>query len=195
MGTAFTEQEKANIREKLLQQAQECLAKYGMRKTSVEQLARGAGISKGAFYSFYKTKEHLYFALLERWQEEMYAIAEQSMQKASGLPNAQRAAQILLDIIRMMDKSYMADFMADDMPYLLRKLPHGVLENHFELDDISIARFAQTVGIELKCDTQLAAATIRALILMLRQKHTIGEEHFESVAEILIRGACEQLVA
>lgn len=37
----------------------------GMRQTTVDQLVEAAGISKGAFYKFYSSKEMLFLDLLE----------------------------------------------------------------------------------------------------------------------------------
>ncbi|MGH2331574.1 TetR/AcrR family transcriptional regulator [Thermoanaerobacter mathranii] len=42
---------------RLIAAAKECLQKYGVKKTSVEQLTKMAGISKGSFYIFYGSKE------------------------------------------------------------------------------------------------------------------------------------------
>jgi AcrR family transcriptional regulator len=48
-----------------------CLRIYGIRKTNVEELTEAAGISKGAFYSFYPSKEELFMDILEEIEEEV----------------------------------------------------------------------------------------------------------------------------
>jgi AcrR family transcriptional regulator len=60
MPKAFTEQEKELIRKRLLEQGHKQFSAYGLRKTNIEELAEASGISKGAFYLFYTSKEALF---------------------------------------------------------------------------------------------------------------------------------------
>src|SRR5437762_14151525 len=66
MPKGFSEREREIIREKLLAKGKEYFGAHGVKKTNVEDLARAAGISKGAFYAFYDSKEELYFDILGR---------------------------------------------------------------------------------------------------------------------------------
>ena len=68
MATAFTEQELNIISAKLKDAARHCAGTFGVRKTTVDQLAAAADISKGTFYKFYPSKEALFFELLEEMQ-------------------------------------------------------------------------------------------------------------------------------
>ena len=54
MATAFTDKEKEVIRKKLHKAAKECLQRYGVRKTTVDQMVEMVDISKGSFYNFYQ---------------------------------------------------------------------------------------------------------------------------------------------
>ena len=82
MSTAFTDEEKKLIRKKLQKVARECLKRYGVRKTTVDQMVAMADISKGSFYNFYSSKEMLFFTVLEEYQIDiMNRLAEQLEQK------------------------------------------------------------------------------------------------------------------
>ncbi|MFH1513530.1 MAG: helix-turn-helix domain-containing protein, partial [Bacillota bacterium] len=59
MPKSFSDAERAYIKERLLREAEACLAAYGVRKTTVDELVRRAGIPKGTFYLFYASKEAL----------------------------------------------------------------------------------------------------------------------------------------
>lgn len=60
MPRAFTETEKERIRSRLIESGRECFARYGLAKTSIEDLVRPAGIAKASFYLFFESKEALY---------------------------------------------------------------------------------------------------------------------------------------
>src|SRR5574339_469609 len=65
MPKAFTEQEKDIIRAQMREKATKLFERQGLKKTSVDELAQAAGISKGAFYLFYESKEELFMEILE----------------------------------------------------------------------------------------------------------------------------------
>src|SRR5258708_14339068 len=80
MPKAFTEQEKELIRKRLLEQGHKQFSAYGLRKTNIEELAEAAGISKGAFYLFYASKEALFMDVVEqveqRFLQELFAMVD-----------------------------------------------------------------------------------------------------------------------
>ena len=53
----FTDEEKENLREKMLEAGFPLLKHYGMTHTSVAKITQAAGIAVGTFYSFWKNKE------------------------------------------------------------------------------------------------------------------------------------------
>lgn len=65
MPRAHTDQERQAIRERLLATGRERFARFGLQKTTVADLARGAGIGKGSFYQFFDCKESLFLAIQE----------------------------------------------------------------------------------------------------------------------------------
>lgn len=51
MARSFTEREKENIKKSLQEACKQSWTQYGYKKTSVDDLCKQAGISKGAFLS------------------------------------------------------------------------------------------------------------------------------------------------
>src|SRR5260221_613020 len=80
MPNAFTAQEKELIRRRLLEQGYKQFSAYGLRKANIEELAEAAGISKGAFYLFYASKEALFMDVVEqveqRFRQEIFAMVD-----------------------------------------------------------------------------------------------------------------------
>ena len=52
-------------RQAILQAAIQAFAAYGFRKTSMDDIARGAGMSRPALYLHYRNKEDIFRALIE----------------------------------------------------------------------------------------------------------------------------------
>ena len=80
MPKGFTEHEKELIGKRLLEQGYRQFSAYGLKKTNIEEIAEAAGISKGAFYNFYESKEALFMDVIElaeiRFRQEMLAVID-----------------------------------------------------------------------------------------------------------------------
>jgi AcrR family transcriptional regulator len=57
-------------RRKLLDAAKRIFAQDGFEAARLEDIAAGAGYTRGAFYSHFKSKEDIFFALFEEWVRE-----------------------------------------------------------------------------------------------------------------------------
>ena len=75
MSRSFTDYEKDNIRKSLLEACKQSWTQYGYKKTSVDELCKHAGISKGAFYLFcarYRNKSAI--RLLRLWKNKKTGV-------------------------------------------------------------------------------------------------------------------------
>lgn len=189
---AFTEQQGERIRKDLLDEALRCAVTIGMRKTSVEQLTEAAGIAKGSFYKFFPTKEMLFFAVLENIHTETYAAAEKALQESAALPPTERATKIALAACHYLSNTKAMTFIEKDAEYLLRRIPADIKAAHYHNDEVHIRQILETSGLAPKGGMELAAATIRGLILTVSHQGEIGTL-YSQVLETLVRGACKEL--
>jgi AcrR family transcriptional regulator len=60
----------AATRQKLLEAAKRIFARDGFEAARLEDIAAGAGYTRGAFYANFDSKEDIFFALLEEWVRE-----------------------------------------------------------------------------------------------------------------------------
>ena len=74
MPKGFTEKQRENIQKALLNTGKTLFSQYGLNKTSIGDLTKAVGISQGAFYQFYPSKEMLYYTVLK--EEEIYIKAQ-----------------------------------------------------------------------------------------------------------------------
>ena len=193
MVKAFSKVEKEMIKEKLKAAAKECVGKYGMKKTTVDELVECAEISKGAFYKFYETKEMLFFEMLEDLHLEVYGKALETLKINKKISEKERLVEAFLEAIRVMEENNMMDFLENELYFLLRKIPEKVKETHYHSDDYHIKELMDKSGFEFLVTKEVAAGAVRALILTISHKKEIGESYKE-VMELLVRGICDRLV-
>ena len=67
MPVALTEQDVAERRSKVLEAARWCFLNFGFSKTSLEDIAKRAGISRTLLYRTFKDKEDIFTAVFAHW--------------------------------------------------------------------------------------------------------------------------------
>jgi len=91
-------QTKGNI----LEAAERLFAVQGYEATSVSMICDAAGVSKGAFYHHYKTKQSVFLELMQRWleglDEQLVLIEESTLDVKEGLLSMGEIIGQVLDI-------------------------------------------------------------------------------------------------
>jgi AcrR family transcriptional regulator len=191
MGKGFTENEKAVIRRKLRKAAEEALVKTGIRKTSVDELAFKAGISKGAFYIFYKTKELLFFEVIVSFHDKLQNDFLEIFRSSENL-NVDYLTELIYNLLKRDQDFFVAILSNGEIEYLQRKLSKDIMEDHFEDDE----KFFSEILTGLNVDNfylEVFSGGIRAIFVSMLYKKIIGEEYFEETMKYMIKGMILQL--
>lgn len=193
MATAFTSEEKEVIRKKLHKVAKECLQRYGVKKTTVDQMAAMVDISKGSFYNFYSSKEMLFFTVLEEYQiDVMNRLTEQLGMETKIDTN--RLVQLLYDFYQDFRYSFMYTiFKNHEMELLIRKLPKEVITNHHLIDDRMVKKIVSRINIRENVSVEIVSALFRTIAMTILHIEEIGEEQFDTTLRLVIQGVVEQI--
>lgn len=190
MSRGFNSYEKQMIRNSLIEQGKFLFSKYGFQKTSIREITKDVGIAQGTFYSFFKSKEELYFVILE---SEEKGIREQlfNVEKFK----EQQPKKVIKDILHQM--IYIIEtnplirqlFLGTNMEDMLRKLPPDLLEKHFRNDSTSLITIIETwrsEGVIFKENPEVIAGVLRSLFVLTLHQHEIGETVYRETVEVLI---------
>lgn len=193
MTKGFNERERETIREKLMDAAEICWGRYGLKKTSVDELVAMANISKGSFYLFYPSKEHLFMDVFDRIDQRSKAELFRIVQDATG-----NRKEIVVSVIRYLvgevkKTPWVLEMHQGDLELLLRKLPPERVEKHLKDDDNAMDTLFQLLGIRTEVDPKLLSGVFRSIFLLLLHKQEIGEDIFDSVIEYLLGSIVDKL--
>ena len=193
MATAFTAEEKEVIKRKLHTVAKECLQRYGVKKTTVDQMAAMVDISKGSFYNFYSSKEMLFFAVLEEYQiDVMNRLTEQLDMEAK--IDTSRLVELLYDFYQGFRYSFMYTiFKNNEMELLIRKLPKEAITNHHLIDDRMVKKIVSRINIRENVSVEIVSALFRTIAMTILHIEEIGEEQFDIALKFVIQGIVEQI--
>ena len=152
MPKSYSEQEREYIRKRLKEEAAKCLAKYGVRRTTVDEIVKRVNIPKGTFYLFYKSKELLLFEVIQEQQE---TVNRKLYQTISGIANTELSAEKLTDVIfefyKMTEEMLILKLIdVDEVELLVRKLPREIVEEHFQDDTDTIEKIFALLPVKRK---------------------------------------------
>ncbi len=94
MARAFTEQEKSEIREQLMEAALDLFHENGSKALSIKELTKRVGIAQGSFYNFWKDKDALIVDLISYRSLQKLSILEEDFSSSVFNP-----IDFLVDII------------------------------------------------------------------------------------------------
>ena len=194
MATAFSAAECALITQRLLQSARRHASLEGMTKTTVDDLAADAQISKGAFYRFYASKELLFLDMLNHWQREIFAKGHQMLEENAHLPMQERTAAAFRAVLQSILRNPIEKFIVRDLPVLLRRVSPAILENHYRSEEEFLVEVIRSVGVKLRVPERTAAAAIHILALSIAHADQVGPSYTDGLGA-LVDAACHQLIA
>lgn len=96
MPKSYSDQEREYITKRLKEEAAACMAQYGIRRTTVDEIVNRVNIPKGTFYLFYKSKELLLFEVI---QEQHETVNRELFKAISEIAHTDFSAEKLTDLI------------------------------------------------------------------------------------------------
>lgn len=194
MPRSYSEQEREYIRKRLKEEAAKCLAQYGVRRTTVDEIVQRVHIPKGTFYLFYPSKELLLFDAI---QEQHERITSELYQAISDLAGTELSAEKLTDVIvEFFQKTETMPILklldAGEVELLARKLPREVVADHLQDDTDTIEKMFALLPVPKEVDIRVMSAVFHAIYYASLHKEEIGEA-YEKALRALIYGIVTQV--
>lgn len=196
MPKSYTEQERAYIIERLKEEATDCLTKYGVKKTTVDELVKRVKIPKGTFYLFYPSKELLLFEVfLELHEKIELQLLEGFAQIEKDNITLEQMTDLIFRFYKIADESPLIKLLTSgDIELLARKLPKEAISEHFVQDDFLIEKIFSMVPNVKDKDVETFSTAFRNIFFTMVYKKEMGEKNYDESLKLLIRGLVIQLL-
>ena len=188
MSKSFSNHERELIKEKLQECCEECWGKYGYKKTNVGELCKMAGISTGAFYLFYSSKELLFVDTMFRIQERFNTLIEQIMPEN---PTRTDFANVFKRIFHELEKMPWVLKLNEDYNIIIRKLPEDFLETCYKQDVMDLAAMSERYKLNPKIRLELLASISYILGFSSPMMPIVGE-HYAEAMDLIIDSIVEK---
>ena len=188
MPKAFSEHEKEAIRAQMQEKGKQLFERQGIKKTSVNELAQAAGISKGAFYLFYESKEELLMEILEGLEADFRTrIFDFSIRPDKNA--RQLLARLFKDVLLTWDEyPLLKNFGRAEYEYLARKLPAKRIQAHANRDDEFVQELLRRIkreGVSVKASPRVVSNLMKSLFFVGLHREDLGAEAYMESMEIL----------
>ena len=177
MPKAFTEHEKDLISKRLIEQGYKLFSVYGLKKTSIEELAQAAGISKGAFYLFYESKEALFMDVAELAEQHFRQEILATVDLPGPSPRA-RLFAILKKGISLLKTIPLLQFLTgSDYDLIFRRTPPEKFQEHLANDRVffdELIAHCQKAGISIQAQPDDIITLLYPLVLSILHEDEYG---------------------
>ncbi len=189
MARAFTQANIDQIKRDLLQKGREYFIRYGLKKTSVEELAKAAGIAKGSFYKFFDSKEALFLAIHEESEKKMREDLIQKLESA--VEPAEKLRSLLKNSFLYLEEDplLLAVFSKEEPVNLSGLMTSEQFREHYHQNIWFIEELVrqwQYEGIIRQLDPEVVSNLLGSTFYILLQKENLGEEMYGRVLDMQI---------
>jgi len=197
---SFTDEEREIIRRKIIDRGKDCFARYGIKKTSIEDLTKDLGIAKSSFYSFFSSKEDLFLQIFKEEREALKDnLLENSFLKYRTEPDKAVRAYLhyLLNIVNnhpvwkkvFIEKEYVELTLFLSSEEKIRNI-------HRENVAMILPFFEEwaDAGLLIDKDARILAETTFAVFSLTRFRNEIGDEDFPKIMDFFIDLLTENIV-
>jgi AcrR family transcriptional regulator len=190
MGRAFRKQEKEAIYKALAEKGKKLFTRYGINKTTVQDLTDAVGVSKGAFYQFFTSKEALFQEIFERevsvCRDKMAALLEANSDNPRDC--IRRLIRQYIEFIEENPFFRMTLLHDADMPGLKSMVKEETIRKR--RDEwikllLSYLHEWKERGLVIDGNLEVVAATIRSTVYLLFHKREIGTDVFYDIIDLL----------
>ena len=202
MPKIYSEEERNGIVRSLKKEADILIREKGVKKTTVDELVRRAGIPKGTFYLFYPSKEMLFFECAQDLHEQIDEHIRKGMEKILGGKSPEEAdlsgktdevTDVIMGAIDItMNSCLRVMFRPESMSLILDKLPEDVLKMHSEQtnDNGIIEKLIAKKGLSV---TEMKGAFTMILFGGMYEQ-VIGEKTIDKSTRLLVHGLVKQIL-
>lgn len=197
---SFTDEEREIIRRKIIDQGKDCFARYGVKKTSIEDLTKDLGIAKSSFYSFFNSKEDLFLQIYKEEREALKdSLLENSFLKYRTEPDKAVRAYLyyVLNIVNKHPIWRKVFIEEERLGLTISRSSEEKIKNIRRENVEMILPFFEEwadAGLLIDKNTRILAETTYAVLYLMRFRNEIEKEDFPEIMKFFIDLLAENIV-
>lgn len=189
MPKIFTEEQRAEMQEKIIAAGRALFREKGFLKTSVNSITDEVGIAKGTFYNFFLSKEMLFMTILGEFEQEKFRMIETCFSKEGNPVEELESFLILMYQSVSEEPIFQWLYREDVIGKIMQKIPPKMQREMMQADiDAAEQIIASTAprGFLMSISSRDLAEQLRGMFLMTVHMEEIGTADFTRFMKIQI---------
>ncbi len=187
-----------SIRDEILKEAQKLFQQFGVKKTTMEDIAKAMGKGKSTLYYYYCSKEEIFDAVILKEMDEVFNSVKQAVEKAGSAEEKLKAFTIT-KIRSVQKRANLCKIVKGEMHDTMRCMKH--LHTEYNTQEVKLVKdilrfgvnngeFSKIIGKELDILPSVMVSSLRGLErdMFIDARYAKLESRMESIIGIMIRG-------
>jgi len=185
MPKIFDSETREDIRSQMLENGYSLIKRFGLKKTTIEDVTRSSGVAKGTFYNFFKTKEEFIYQIVIHKRRQIH---ERSMEMISANGGAvdRRMLRGLLRLVINGDYSLLTYLSRDDIAVLAARWPKGYMENAYDDEKMFSLIYDKVTRRSSECDWKVFINLYKIAVLGLSERERLNADTLGETVTLLI---------
>jgi len=194
MSKAFSEEERAQVQEKLRRIGLKLLAESGIKNVSIRELTKATGIAQGGFYTFYKDKDEFVCDLMCLRVREKTDLMYQNRRKIKDTPRFFLVNLFYQSGMHLKENKAFQNGESDTLAFWRKTASQG---NHqIEETYISFLRrmiaYWEKTGWQIECDEKGLLNAGTAAGILFSNAAFFEEGYFEKIYRAFCEGEVDR---
>ncbi|MGG5332698.1 TetR/AcrR family transcriptional regulator [Enterococcus sp. AZ163] len=194
MPRELTPEEKELQKHQLLLEGKELIFRYGIKKISVDDIAKAAGIAKGSFYHSFRSKDDFLYELLYQIHEEAFNQVKIGVTHLKDAPSSEKRLQIKQLILKIFHDPQIAFFIEahDDIQSFLERHDRTTLKKMEEMEQKNYRELFKQLGLENK-QPEILQNYVHIIYFGVSHKKIMIEDYLDATVEVMLDGLLNYL--
>ena len=184
---ALTELEKTHQRKKIIAKARELVVAHGMRRVSVDDIAKAAGIAKGSFYNHFDSKESLMMQLIWDIYQNFVDQAKAVIAASPAADMRQNVAAFIRSILSEPDKVFFFN-NHEELETLIAAVDSKELHDFKALEQQAFAGLIALAGKDVQKVKPGVVHNYLHAIYFAISDDTMTPEHLQESIDVMLEG-------
>jgi len=183
MAIAFTQEQKDEIQEKLIEAGFELSTSIGFKKMTVATVAKSAGVAVGSFYIFFDSKENFVLALIKEAEKEAELRMATVFEKDGTIP-LKKFLSVFRENFRP-ETNFLLKISLDDWVWLKSHLTDTTYFNTSSDRQKIEYLLPRIKGVREDIDPGVVVNFIKSIYALYQNRETLFEESLEMNVDLI----------
>ncbi|MBR4495313.1 MAG: TetR/AcrR family transcriptional regulator [Clostridiales bacterium] len=183
MAIAFTQEQKDEIQEKLIEAGFELSTSIGFKKMTVATVAKSAGVAVGSFYIFFDSKENFVLALIKEAEKEAELRMATVFEKDGTIP-LKKFLSVFRENFRP-ETNFILKISLDDWVWLKSHLTDTTYFNTSSDRQKIEYLLPRIKGVREDIDPGVVVNFIKSIYALYQNRESLFEESLETNVDLI----------